>query len=464
MNIMAVIGVTAAAVALAVGSVLILRQRAYLRLLKYHPQQNCVTFFTHSAVETIHLHCPIRGGFTIPEVTPDSTSALLELPVRDVGMIHDPVMELSVRDFCDRQVLERGVRGVRYLNLTRLLREGAREGEKVHLRGRRLIWNCAAKLHVCSERIQPDDRVLVVAPHPDDAEISAFGLYSDTDATVVTITAGDNSDRYTGRDGIGMQLARATIAQIRLWDSLTVPQLGGIPAERTLNLAYPDGRLNEMHAEPDRVFCSEGKDEPDFNRLRRMNRSPWLRSSGCCTWNSIVADLVHILAEFKPTVIATPHPWLDPHPDHLLTTMAVCEALRSSGDEDGRFFFYVVHNRRSELWPFGPAGSGVAMLPIFADDLVECEGFYSHVLSSQRQQAKFLALEAMHDLRDIGAPEPRPARVHLRQARKELAAALHGIGHPSTSYLRRAVRPDELFLTTPFTKGSELCGRMTERA
>ena len=41
-----------------------------------------------------------------------------------------------------------------------------------------------------------DERVLVVAPHPDDAEIAAFGFYADTRAMVVTVTAGDASDRY----------------------------------------------------------------------------------------------------------------------------------------------------------------------------------------------------------------------------------------------------------------------------
>ena len=45
------------------------------------------------------------------------------------------------------------------------------------------------RLHLCRENVAADDRVLVVAPHPDDAEIAAFGLYADTRATVVTLTA-----------------------------------------------------------------------------------------------------------------------------------------------------------------------------------------------------------------------------------------------------------------------------------
>ena len=110
-------------------------------------------------------------------------------------------------------------------------------------------------------------------------------------------------------------------------------------------------------------------------------------------------------------------------------------------------FLYMVHNRRSELWPFGPAGSGVPLLPILAADGPCGSGFYSHPLSIERQRMKLVALEAMHDLRDIQWPPP--AAAHQRASARiapELRAWVHGMGVDPTSYLRRAVRPDELFL------------------
>jgi hypothetical protein len=113
-------------------------------------------------------------------------------------------------------------------------------------------------------------------------------------------------------------------------------------------------------------------------------------------------------------------------------------------------FFYCVHNRRSELWPFGPAGTGVALLPILADDGICARGFYSHPLSTDRQWEKFLALEAMHDIRDIDWPTAAPFNVAGRRLRGELRGFAHGMGRTPTSYLRRAVRPDELFFVTSF--------------
>ena len=91
-------------------------------------------------------------------------------------------------------------------------------------------------------------------------------------------------------------------------------------------------------------------------------------------------------------------------------------------------FLYTVHNRRSELWPFGPAGSGVALLPILPEDGVCAAGFYSHALSIERQRQKFVALEAMHDVRDLQWPgELNIGRLALVSL-AELRALAHGMG------------------------------------
>src|SRR5262249_31971707 len=170
-----------------------------------------------------------------------------------------------------------------------------------------------------------------------------------------------------------------------------------------------------------------------------------------CTWNMLVADLGRIISETMPTIIVTPHPSLDPHPDHVFATLAVGEAMQSVGLEKGRMFLYCIHNRRSELLPFGPAGTGVALLPMFVEDGICAAGFYCHPLSANRQRDKFLALEAMHDIRNIdwsdGAP---PMNIIGRRLLSELRGLAHGMGRVPTSYLRRAVRPDEVFFVMSF--------------
>jgi LmbE family N-acetylglucosaminyl deacetylase len=370
----------------------------------------------------------------------------IEVDTSLMGLIADPAIEIRADRFHDIQYVERGARGSRFFNISRLLR-CVPEGTPVHLSGRRIRWRRGAlRLHFCRESVSPADRVLVIAPHPDDAEIAAFGLYSETDATVVTLTAGDASDRYGNAPQPWMQLSRDDVARIRVLDSLAIPQLGHVSSERAINLCFPDGRLRDLYLCPEMDLRNE-RSMLDFSALRRMNRSSVMQPEGAgCSWSSLVRDLSRIVAASRPTIVVAPHPTLDPHPDHLCATLAVGEALEAVGARSPRMFLYMVHNRHSELWPFGPAGSGVPLLPILAADGACGSGFYSHPLSIERQRMKLVALEAMHDLRDLQWP-PAPAAHRRAGARivSELRAWVHGMGVDPTSYLRRAVRPDELF-------------------
>lgn len=398
----------------------------------------------------------------MPEILSDAVSVILEVNLRAslLGAIVDPNVEIRARSFRDVQFLDRGVRGCRYLNLSRLLKVAIPTGEEISLQGRHLGLNTSeARIFTCNERLQENDSVIVVAPHPDDAEIAAFGLYSTANATVVTVTAGDASNRYRSDDGLTMSLPRSLIARMRVWDSITVPQYGGVPPDKAVNLCYPDEKLCEMRAEPTRDFQAGLQGALDFASLRGLNLSMLVTPQSACSWKSLVQDLAHIFEQIKPTVIVVPHPQLDPSPDHLCTTLAVCEALKKTASREGRFYFYVNHSRHSELYPLGPAGSGSSLWPIFASDKVGPCGFYSHALSQDRQREKFLALEAMHDVRSMNAPQPLGMRGHLRKIRGEFGAALHGMGLPATSYLRRAVRPDEFFFVVSFTEGQSLCER-----
>jgi glycosyltransferase involved in cell wall biosynthesis/LmbE family N-acetylglucosaminyl deacetylase len=426
------------------------RRRAYRRMLKYDPKQNCTLGFAGPNVETIPVALN-NEGFVLPNLKPGFASGFLQLEVKSSfrGSLFDPSIDIEAYKFRDTQYFERGVAGTRFLNVSRLLSSVNWAGAKVRLIGHGLTWDgISARLHLCYESISAGDRVLVIAPHPDDAEIGAFGLYADTNATIVTLTAGEASDRYGNFGPSATDLPRDKVAKLRVWDSITVPQLGGVTPENAINLCFPDGRLSEMHSDPDRDFRAGG--DLDFAGLRRLNRRELVANNVTCTWHSLVADLATIISEIRPTIIVAPHPLLDPHTDHLFSTLALSEALETVGLLTGRMFLNCVHNRRSELWPFGPAGTGVALLPILADDGICAEGFYSHPLSASRQHDKFLALEAMHDMRAI----EWPGHVGIGQLLSELRGLAHGMGGAPTSYFRRAVRPDEVFFVTSFADGT----------
>lgn len=441
--------------AAAIIGVVMLRGRAYRRHFKRGVAGDDVFQFPNSVGEIVPVVCD-AAGFIFPNIESDGEVMFLELPLRSspLGFVFDPVLELSAAGFHDRQVFERGVRGSRFINLTRLRRAGIRAGDRVVFRRRHIArMSGYGRLHVSTETLTPRDRVLILAPHPDDAEIAAFGLYANSTATIVTVTGGQATTRSSCVD----------TGRIRALESITIPEIGGVPAERAVNLGYPDGRLAEMHAEPDRDFDGEGDGGAQFTALRRLNRSPLVREETECSWRALERDLAHVLAQVKPTVIVTPHPWLDDHRDHLFTSVAVCSVLQRTAQDKGRLYFYLNHNRHSELWPFGPAGAGVAMLPIRAGDLLECDSAYSHALDADRQRLKRLAIGSAFDLRDPDLCGPRTPSAWIRTRYRRLAAWVHGLGSPPTSYLRRAVRPDEVFLTASFERGCGLCERTLQR-
>jgi LmbE family N-acetylglucosaminyl deacetylase len=463
MIVFAFVGAALFAVVALGAALIVMRHSAYRRQQFCEPSRNHVLGVAGPAIETIPVEYQDEG-FVLPSSAGAAVSGLLELQIRTTvqGRLSDPAVEICAGDFSDVQYLERAASGARFLNVSRLLSSAGPQDKQIQLRGRRVILTRqAARLHLCSESISADDRVLVISPHPDDAEIAAFGLYADTCGTVVTLTAGDASDRYRSPGQPWNNLSARAVAKMRVWDSLTVPQLGDIPPQRVANLGFPDGRLSAMHAAPDRDFVHVDGTASDFGALRELNRSPLVRKRHACTWKSLVDDLSEIISETRPTIIVAPHPQLDSHPDHLFSTVAVTEALDMNGSARGRMFFYTVHNRHSELWPFGPAGSGVAFVPLLPEDGVCGSGFYSHALSHERQQQKFIALEAMHDVRDLQWPEGS-ARQRLTRMLAEARGVVRGVT-TSPSYLRRAIRPDELFLVASHSEAKELTRRAMEQ-
>ena len=53
----------------------------------------------------------------------------------------------------------------------------------------------AAPLRLFANGLDLSRPMLVLAPHPDDAEIAAFGLYANRNATIVTVTTGNAGPR-----------------------------------------------------------------------------------------------------------------------------------------------------------------------------------------------------------------------------------------------------------------------------
>lgn len=408
-------------------------------------------------------------GFDLPSgARASGHSAFLGFDVRAtlLGAFVDPFIEVCFGSINYRQYFERGVSGRRYLNLSPIFQAVQQRAPavRVRLRGRSIAWGHAGTLELFdSPSIERATR-LVLAPHPDDAEIAAFGIYSERLTWVATVTAGElglptaSTPISSGPDGVRWA------ARIRVWDSLTVPQLGGIPTERCVSLVFPDGRLKEMH---DRSETSAALWEGAPSRAWLRSRNPlreFQSGDPGCTWRHLVDEMRLLLEKSDPQIIVCPHPLMDSHDDHVFTTVAIEEAARAEGQKERLFFLYAVHHHHPQglLYPFGPASSCVSLGPWTTTEWV-ADSIYSHALTHDQRIAKYFAIDAMHGLRTYSDGEPKTLRQGLRGLRRELGALLSGTGLPASSFLRRGPRPNEIYYVVSRESLSALVKRALDR-
>ena len=353
------------------------------------------------------------------------------------GETEEPWVELSAGTLVLREYVEPGVNGLRWLNLTGL-KSGLAAGATVGLAGHGVAVAAGpATLRIFANRLNLQGRVLILATHPDDAEIAAFGLYAGSKATIVTLTCGNAGDaNYKAQFPDPAEQYRFK-GYLRAVDSVTAPWQGGIPPERCFNLGYFDARLKDMHATPGEVVPELYGPNRDISVYRRANIGRLLDNGPRTnTWNHLVEDLARIFKKVKPQVIVLPHPFLDDHLDHVFTTVAAAQAL-AKWKRPVTFLVYTNHADKN-LYPYGPAGTP-APLPHWAGRELAVEGFYAHPVSPDMQRRQLFAMETMHDLRLSPAEQAACLPPGIQPDRDDYPRV------PAVDYFRRGPRPEELF-------------------
>ncbi|MBD1549863.1 PIG-L deacetylase family protein [Pseudomonas typographi] len=401
--------------------------------LFYRPGDDYTYDFSHTAAkQTVTL----GPKLTLSEPLAPGETLVLEVTLKAtwLGRWLDPYVRIGD----DPQTFERGVTGRRYLNLSGQ-REALQAGA-LSLRGRFCRLPAQGLLYVFSNPDYATRRVMVLAPHADDAELAAFGLYSRcAHACIVTVTQGEiEAQAYRGL-GLNAQQAARLKGRLRTWDSLAVPLWGGVPAERCVQLGYFCLRLPAMAQAPATPFGSMESGEFDVRGARQHNPVRLAADAdGQPTWNNLVADLQGLLEHFQPEVVVTPHPRFDPHADHVCTTQALTQAMALSAWKPSVALLYANHLHDNDRWPMGPAGAGITLPP--AIDEPAAGHLWSPLLAAQVQLDKAMALRMQHDLQG-----PLPFK---RRLRRWVQWALAGRRWPATGedeFFRKAVRRHELF-------------------
>jgi len=214
-------------------------------------------------------------------------------------------------------------------------------------------------------------RVLVVAPHPDDESLSCAGsvlraLQAGAEVFVVWMTCGDGfeldailEERTLHPD----RRAFEALGQRRILEARKAAELLGVEADHQIFLGYPDGGLQHLWLEHDSV--------PYESRYTHNSSVPYpqaLSPGAPYTGHNLDRDLETVLERVRPDLVLAPS-LLDLHPDHRATARFLIRAMARRNQKD-RLRFWIVHGGLEYPLPKGlrpgmplltaPSGRGLA--------------------------------------------------------------------------------------------------------
>ncbi len=176
--------------------------------------------------------------------------------------------------------------------------------------------------------ITSSDRVLIVAPHPDDETIATAGVIrycieNNIPIYVVVITNGGSGE----------------LSITRYHESLNATRILGLPPNNITFFDYTpgvDSLFNENWDKPIDVYGDHTQ-----NAFAYQKNVPY-------TGVSLEKNIENVITDFKPTIIIYPNP-NDSNPDHWGTSSFV-EYATNKLNYTGQMYTYLVHV--SSVWPF----------------------------------------------------------------------------------------------------------------
>jgi LmbE family N-acetylglucosaminyl deacetylase len=199
----------------------------------------------------------------------------------------------------------------------------------------------------------PQDRILILAPHPDDEVLGCGGIIQkavklNLPVRVVFLTYGDSNQwsfMVYRKHPVIMPKAVENMGLIRHDEAIAAAKVLGISSEQLTFLGYPDfSTLNIW-------YSHWGNQPPVESMLTEVKAVPYdnaFRPGALYKGEEILQDLKTILREFKPTKIFLSHPG-DHHPDHRALYLFTNIALWHIDEEMHTTLFpYLIHYKK---WP-----------------------------------------------------------------------------------------------------------------
>lgn len=360
------------------------------------------------------------------------------------------------------QSLMPNLKGKRYINLSNLPKGASIKLEPF---GLRLNSNSRVEIQLFSEELDYSATTLLIAPHPDDIEISSFATAMQlSDKYLVTLSAGDQlkklKDQYL--PGLYKDLASASLSKgkLRAFNALTTALLYGVRPERNIMLSYPDTKLLEMSLALNKQLAFANSPSLTPKSFRSYNSyfplASKLRSTPLATGESLISELVSLIDNIKPKYIFITNPLIDTHRDHQGAALLLAKALKQCKAKPQTILMYVNHVEKPFNYPYGPIKS-VGDLPMVDLGTAKTKlGFISQGLTNELLAQKADAFLTIPDLMQ---------KPHLKKTLKIWLRAKwfkEPYIHPNY-YFCTSLKANECFLTASNEQYLALCQELEEK-
>ncbi len=386
------------------------------------------------------LKCDDQNSFIT-----ENHSILLRFDYTSLSKKKPGIISVNGCKISNKQYFEANQTGIRYLNIT-----GIKNLNDISITCKNCKISSNNQILGFKNPDLSSGPILIIAPHADDAELSAYGLYSDyaPNIWIATVNIGSNLQslerQYVQNLDVEISNAEKRKGYIRSWNSMTTPLLAKVPMQQLLCLGYFNISSSSILNTPkDKVLHPSVSDisPHDFrqwNHVKLSNDTNNINSGA-----ALIQDFIELIEHIKPTTILVTHPEIDPHDEHIASANALHLALQKSTFIPENILFYVNHLRGIKLFPYGPEHSRTALPPWFSNSaLLNDSSCYSHSLSYSKQQEKVLAFDTMHDLRSKDRVEKKLKR-WINQRIKKNDYQYYG----NHSYFQTHIKADEVFIS-----------------
>lgn len=244
-------------------------------------------------------------------------------------------------------------------------------------------------------KLTPQDRLLVLAPHPDDEVLGCGGVIQQAldmklPVRVVFLTYGDANEwsfLVYRKHPVLLPGSVRLMGQVRHDEALAATKLLGVPAEGLAFLGYPDFgtmRIWREHWNNEDAFRST------FTRVRAVPYANAFRPGAPYKGEDVVQDLTALIREFRPTKIFVSHP-ADHNGDHRALYLFTRVTLWNlAGEMQPEVYPYLIHFAK---WP-APRGYHPEKSLAPPPQLKGGPGWQTFALTAEQINRKYAALRA----------------------------------------------------------------------